>query len=532
MVMWLRCPECGEWCKSNKQNCVKRFFNSIKHDNDKYGDYGAEIGDEINAKGLCRFIGRGINLCNFYKHLGEALDGDKYRFSCEKCNREFGVDDERFNMNFYRVLWVKADDITKKFFEIKNKPEEDRRLYIKRVQEAIVDVEHKEVILDAHVSLLKTLACCYYYFCDDSQNALLEINRALDLCDQPELHVLKGMFMKNVITPLEHYRKMNELLKIKDPYCGPIKYFEKSEILKELERSEKHYAETFHSIPILQRKFLVTAFDYEYLPESFKVIKMSDTDLSGIKFKDGFPSNNAIYVCHPYKPNLYFNSETYYEDLFEDQINEFRELLQCLGAKSITVNNLHSSENCDETSNRKEGTAGGEYKEVGADISGIFDKANSQMTAIMSNKLLHDEFPEPNFQPYVPEGLAWYSHLEEWQRLNRMRMRGQDKYIINIGLKHINDICENDVKQVNADFKILIAKGNVGGLQSSELKCVNKKLKNFELEVLFYPFSSNKKISIQEDKSPNTLKKNIFLKYIIVGVLIILLILIALFFCI
>lgn len=116
---------------------------------------------------------------------------------------------------------------------------------------------------------------------------------------------------------------MNELLKIHE--CeSDIMYIDKTTIFEELEHAESDYERNFISIPENQRKFLVVTSDYTYLPNSFKVLRYNDVGQSDIVFENGIPNNNAIYVCHPYKPNIYYPSESYQTSLFKNQLNEFR----------------------------------------------------------------------------------------------------------------------------------------------------------------------------------------------------------------
>lgn len=506
--MWVRCPKCGYWCSAEKKNFFGRLFGSFKQGDKELGDDFAEFGDDIGMKGLGKTLGRGLNVMNIYKHGGEMLNGDNYNFHCA-CGHKFGTDDEEYDMTKEHELWLKAIQISKKFPVLKNKPEQEKDSFTREVQETLAMIENTHGMDDAKATLYDVLACCYFYFENSSTKALLEINKSLDLFDDEKSHVLKGLFMGPVVTPVENYAKMNELLRIKE--CdSSINYVEKATVFRELDQAEKNYGGNFIAIPESQRKFLVVTSDYTYLPDSFKVIKYNDTNLSGVVFENGFPSNNTIYVCHPYKPTVYYPSESYQTDLFRNQLNELRELLQSLGAKSIRTANTLSMEKSDDHSRSLNGNAGGEYKGVAANLSGEHKSSNCAMESMVQRMLIDDEFSfNPDIFPSVPEeGLVWYGHMEEWQRLVRMRLRGQNRYSISISSKQTHIISENEANKVNADFKALIAKGNLEISQTTELKVSEENSHDWNLVVEFYPLSEyNKGQLAKEQESQSTLPR-------------------------
>ena len=408
------------------------------------------------------------------------------------------------------ALYEKAMVLSEQFSLMKNGSAQDKSIFKRNTQKILVAIENSSRsswIDDAKATMYDVLACCYYFFDNDSQKALLEIRQSLDLFNKSHVlkgwlnkshdlkgllnksHVLKGLFMGKEVSPINNYAKMKELLRIYD--CeSDIQYVDRRTIIEELEQAERNYVSNFISIPENQRKFLVITSDYKSLPDNCKVIKYNSTNLSGVKFDNGFANNNAIYVCHPYKPNVYFPSESYQTSLFEDQLCEFRELLQCLGAKSIKTENLLSKKDSYDKSGNLSGKVGGEYKGIGGNLSGEYKTSDSVMESKVQKMLIEDEFSfDPNMRPSEPEGLAWYNHMEEWQRLSRMRLRGQNKYSINISSSHTHIVNENEAKLVNADFNALVAKANLGIAQSTELKASEDNSHEWKLVVEFYPLS-------------------------------------------
>lgn len=524
--MWVRCPECGRWCFAEKKGFIGRFIRSFVKDDKALGDEFGELGETIGMKGLGKSAGRAMNAVNIYKHGGEMLNGDNYRFYC-KCDNEFGTDDESVDMSEEHELWIQSGELSRKFPLIKNSSDQEKIDFTKNVQEVLAKVENTYGIDEAKATLYDILACCYHFFFSDSRKAISEINKSLALYDDEESHVLKGIFMGKAITPVDHYNKMNELLNINE--CdSDIKYIDKATVLSELKDAEKNYGENFTAIPEYQRKFLVVTSEYSYLPSnSFKVLKYNDAQLGNIVFKNGVPNNNAIYVCHPYKSNVYYPAETYQMDLFENQLNEFRELLQCLGAKSITTeNNLSNNRDKDQTENLS-GKVGAEYKGVGANLSGKHNTSHSEMNQMVQSILIGDEFSlNPNMPPFVPEDLVWYNHMEEWQRLARMRIRGQNRYNITINTSSTLIVNGNEANQVNAGFNYLVTKANLEISTNANIKASETKMHEWKLAVEFYPLSDYKKApaikNIKQPTQQKTHKKNSIITIVLVSVILVL----------
>lgn len=522
-TMWRRCPECNTWCNAEKKgNLISRVFNSIKRGDKDAVDLGGYYGDQIGLKGVGKAVGRGINAINYIKHLGEGISGDKFTFICSNCSYEFGYDNEDLDLSAEHDLWVEAHKLAQQYSDVN---ESNQQSFIFEVEKKLAQVSNAENISDAEAVLHDTLGCCYYFFEHNPNKALIEINRSLELFDDPKSHILKGIFMGNVSDPVNSYSKMNELLNLKET-TGDLIYVQRNTALQELELTEKNYEGKLLDIPYYQRKFLVITSDYYYLPESFKVLRYNNVGLSNIKFPNGVPNNNAIYIGHPYKNNLYLPSESYQAELFKDQLNELRELLQCLGAKSISLENNHSLDSSAEHESEINVGINGGYKGMEWSASASSKFSNSVMKTLLHSELTEDDFAfNPDLKPFVPEGLVWYEHMEEWQRLVRMRLRGQQRYSFSLNSKATDIVNQYEANQVNADFKALVAKGGIEVSQSEELKAAVTISKEVKLVVDFYPLSDYNKSSrnfihsaeTKEGSNVSANKKSVY--YVIIGLL-------------
>lgn len=106
----------------------------------------------------------------------------------------------------------------------------------------------------------------------------------------------------------------------------------------------------------------------------------------------------------------------------------------------------------------------------------------------------NQEFERSSILPCVPEGLVWYGHRADWQQMALQRNQGT--------LIHHHDylsiqkntlVNENEKKQLEADFKTLMAKGN-GKVDMEKVRLFKENSDYiFELNVDFYPLSAYKK---------------------------------------
>lgn len=512
----VRCPKCNEWCSIEKTDKIEKVIKGLNSN---------------KAAGLL-LMGAGGLLGGVGVLLGAVAAPliliDENTCECPHCKSRIEIESTIKETSGQYELSCEIKKLQEDLFNnhIQHKGE-----FLENVQGLLAQVEKNNGNKRDKASLHNIIAYCYYSFFNDNSKALAEINKSLDLFNDPQAHVLKGIFMHDVANPEENYKKMEELLHLTE--CKNSIYIDKSIVEKELADIQDRYAENFTQIPPHQRKFLAITQEYKRLSNNLKVLRFDDFNKTKLTIPAGFVSKDTLYVCHPYKPNSYYPSTSYQTDLFEDQINELRELLQCLGAKSITTENARSNQKGLETEQGFGGEVGGKYKGVGGNLG--VNHQNKQATAesIIQKKLINDEFEfNPDMSPFVPEGLFWFTHMGEWQRLARMRLRGQNKLDIVISEQQTHVVSNNEATQVNADFNTIVAAGHVQVSHNSAFQQSENSSKDFKLVVEFYPLSEYKKSSLltnnllsasslQSDKATNNAKNSLLLYalFAIIGIL-------------
>lgn len=68
---------------------------------------------------------------------------------------------------------------------------------------------------------------------------------------------------------------------------------------------------------------------------------------------------------------------------------------------------------------------------------------------------------DPIKLPYIPDGLVWFSHENEWQQIAESRLNGNIlEYEIRLSSKQVNLVSDSERSNVEAQAKILLASGS------------------------------------------------------------------------
>ncbi len=388
----------------------------------------------------------------------------------------------------------------------------------------------------AKVQLYNLYASVLFFALHEPKKAIEAINKSIELFPYNSNAIaLRGVFRTEIQNPIERYTKLQDIIQYKEADRDSL-FLSKSEFNTELQEAAIKFADDFLQIPKEKRKYLVIDDEFRYLPNSFLVVthnEIASLESKGLTFPNGFPHEKVLYLCHPYKSNEYLDAENYKDELFYDQVGELIEILQCLGAKQIDVKDLQTSETTEIKSSNYNAQLGGSVKDFKGDVKGDYSKNIDSYEKSKQEFFHHHEFPL-SVPPYVPSGTVWYNHMSDWQRKARMRLRGEDKFKIQISSLKESLIKENEMIQLKADFEILLAKGNIEGGRSLSLEQHNANIHEWEIEVEFYPLNAYGALPTKEldkkeidIKSTEQDKRKHYNKWFIWGLLSIIIVLIA-----
>lgn len=256
---------------------------------------------------------------------------------------------------------------------------------------------------------------------------------------------------------------------------------------------QNSYAEQFLLMPVEKRRFLYLVdgnLDDKLtsLPESVSLLPIlqlpKDIDFIGT------PQENILYICHPYKHNLYIPSSSYQLELLRDELNEFCYVMEQLGAKHIELSDSHSNQQGENSNKSQHISAGGAYQgysgnaDITTSTKEAFDMIVQSAISKKQDFLCSKEYP-----PQVPkEGLVWFPHRQEWQRQSQSRLEGR---LVNgqytIATSHAETISNAKKLAVEAEVKALGAELNASYQNESDYQINQSESYSQQIQVEFYP---------------------------------------------
>ena len=444
-----------------------------------------------------------------------ALLGDSYKFICPNCEYEWSTDD--ISTDAADKLITEVVDLVNdvwKYEELTHTEKEDYINSLKSELNRISSSINRRIV----VYIYAGLAFSYFFLFDDSSKAKSYINQALEIDpNDHSLMALNGIISGEARTASDYYKKLQQLIHYKKEEDDNLYFLPKESYRSYTEEIIAKYSECFLEIPYIQRRFLVVDSKFDYLPDSFKVLPFNYLP-TNMEFPAGHPNEQTLYICHPFRTNYYLPFDEFQIELFKDEINEFIEFVQALGANIIEVEEVRSSEKSDASKDSVEASIGGNYKKVAeANIEGAYSNERAQFEDI-KRKYKHVEKSRLVSPPCVPNGLVWYNHRPEWQRLERKRMNGTEEYEEIISTKQYTSGIQNNMQQLSIDFKTLVASGNVKGKHEGEKEFSLGEEYELKIKVKFHPLSSYQnvdKVNVPKLKKNDDKKKSSSLKWII-----------------
>lgn len=495
-----RCPNCGRWIETKEEGLIGHFKRGWADTTESFVKIGEKLAGELGAE-----FGELAGL--YAAPLGgakEVIFGDN-KFVCSSCGFKCGSEVFEHEQEIRQI-----QDRSK---ELAN----DGKSHLERFDRDIQLKIDEEKYPLYKACLYDTLA--YIRYCGNKTNLALDaINKSIDILNLPDSHAAKGVIMGEDGSSMDNYKALQELLHFREnlPYWAT-----EAQMLSMLDERSSSYSQHFLELPYRQRKFIVISnVDFVFLPDTLKVIpeKYIPTEM---RFPQGHPVVGNIYVCHPYKDNLYLPLDTYQIDLFRDEMEELRYVLQCLWAKEVSIVDTNRTEIQLDTSKNANAELGGEYKIVGGKVQGSYSKEDSEFLQIINDCMVGQSFAKMSIPPHVPKEVSWYPHRESWQRLALQLSKGNLlSHNITISTKQSSLISNKEKDSIEVEFHALVAKGGLKGNYDSSSMIKEEVSKEWKLQVNFYPHekveeslattasllqhsSSDRQVAIQNKKPKN-----------------------------
>ena len=494
-----KCPECGQWCEAGKDGLINRATRGLLDGAVGTVKTGEKIGGFFGKKGrkiggtIASFTSAYVGLIN---GAAESLLGDDYHFVCDNCGHEWSTDDpeddqtEEFNQWLAEQKRVEMiGELCDRYPSVIHASRQEQLEYIKELQRQLSDDDNTD---EQNAVLYDTIAAAYQLI-GDKNSALKAANASLALIEDDNTRVLKGVIMGEGRNAQDTYAAMQEVIHFKSEEFTESPFLSTSQIEEEFSLLQSSYAQNFLSLPLQQRKHLVVCDELTYLPHSFRVLPIAEIP-TDVKFPSGHPVSNTLYVCHPYRTDYYIPYETYEVEILRDEIEEFKTIMDHLGAKHIDYSDIFENGEESNAQHKREIHGGGDY----AGQYGAHGSYDAEESSDISRKLRSSIEGSEDFllagKPTIPRGLVWYDHRMEWQRKCESRMAGRlvhSEFTISTSSSEMTT--ESERKKIEADLNILLAKVEGGTEGSKSLALKREKERTWKVNVEFYPLSDYEK---------------------------------------
>ncbi|AFL83000.1 hypothetical protein Belba_0337 [Belliella baltica DSM 15883] len=271
------------------------------------------------------------------------------------------------------------------------------------------------------------------------------------------------------------------------------------EYTKKLEESNKKLEKVFVDLPYNKRKLILFSRHEEKIDISQTFLVLNSNRIPhSLKFPVGHPKEDQLYVGHPCLNNQYIPFSEYDNFLVEHRFQEFNQLVQALGAKSMKIKKEYGNQKDLNKNSKLDIDAS-----IGVGKSAIKNKGELSLKKEINHQR-NDDLSEsrtlkqsflPKKAPYIPEDLIWFDHESSWQMLYKQRANGDllsHHEIINS--RNSFTISDNERTNVKAAFKTFFVDAGVGVDYLVENSFGQSESIKYEVEIEFESVDNLKEI--------------------------------------
>lgn len=489
-----KCPICERECHPQEADIIEQGMKGLAKvvDESPLTKIGGAIGQRIMGKkgeSIGKFCGAFLDpgtlagLPLLYQYIAES----KYKFCCPTCDNQW---EEEISKADQKEI-SQAIMLIKETPSLRDKTSEDKNKHIEKIESLISVFKTKESV-EITILLYNSLAYSQLILKENHQKALSAINKSLDLDPKNNISLaIKGMILGTSEDSLNNYRAMKCLVHYKEIKDEEIRtLFKETEFSERFEKLTQLYINNFLDIPTSERKFLVIDDHLRRLPDTVLVLPHNKLP-ENILFPEGGPHIQELYVVHPYKPNVYLPYNGFNFHLLKDQAEELAYIMECLGAKSISWNQILSEATDQENEDAMKAAIGGEYKSYGGKVGFENDNKNRNAKERLNGVLEKKEFNiTRDKRPSIPTDLIWYPHCKKWQKESESRLEGRlHKLRLEINTLESTVISTQERNMIEVALKAMVVKAEGNYEKSQKISLKTEKSLTYTVEIEFYPLS-------------------------------------------
>lgn len=517
-----KCPNCGRWCEGEHQSFLKRADKEFEKTANNFGEFGAAVGGLFGKRGenfgrkAGAFLSGATNIATVKATFG-GLTGNEFSFQCPNCGYCWEASDatedqiEEASQDYQRLISSIQESLQNNDYDTALKLSKEvselhygegmywsartKRSKAKFILSEDFPEEEREQRFDEHNMLiesgLKDIEACEQYYISEEDDPI-ELAWAVTekgwLFTEKSNRQARKWFMIAMQSPDDSVRDnaklgyeyatdkvmnvINEFVTIEDQILSCLNDAddwsqEDKDEFANMVRQQSEEQKFCNIEKFSDRQFIFIVKDEDHvagcydMDDNINWVFTQDALPADISFPVGHPIPNTLYIAHPAQKGLYLPYEGAEDVLFQNKVEEFCRLAQCLGAEEITFSSIQGKSVSQNTALSYDANINGGRKKLNA--SGATSCSDSLASDMTTSKEVGLSFTyKPTKSPYCPTDITWLDVDSSWQAFVRQRLEGNIlSYTKRISSTETTNISSNKKRGVKASFESLM--NNVDG---------------------------------------------------------------------
>ena len=304
--------------------------------------------------------------------------------------------------------------------------------------------------------------------------------------------------------------KAYEMLRTVYNYMGVDEQYN-SKLSELLSKFKTIYLKDFSKMPNYARRFVwVTRNNITSYPENICLLTLQEASTIDTRFENEV-IGDTLYEKHPYK-NIYYPMSSYSIALFEDEVEDFIDIMACIGAKKI---NISANDELSDDKSRKDTsstTLKGNHNGIEAQVSENYESEEERNYKRLIKRMEEHHFDSKNRVRRLPQQgeYAWFDAKEKWQRkASRVIDHNELTMDFTLSIQEELFISQKEMDAIQVDIKNLTTSSSAGLTNTETSQKTDKRFHSRELiaHVEFYSESE-----IQKEGKVKSFFRNVFTK--------------------
>lgn len=255
-------------------------------------------------------------------------------------------------------------------------------------------------------------------------------------------------------------------------------------------RLKEVYIRDFCEMPNYARRFVwIVKDNITFYPENSCLLTRKEASVIDTQFENGIVTD-VLYIKHPYK-EIYYPKDRYSVSLFEDEVEDFIDIMACIGAKKIETQAKDETRKSKNDNFSSSTTLKGTINNITMQTSESYESNEEKRFSRLVNSIEQHQFDSANrIRRYPNAGeYAWYDAKESWRRkVARVMEQGERTMDFTLSIQEELFISQKEADAIQTDIQSISTNSSIGITNSENSQSALEKFHSRELiaHVEFY----------------------------------------------